>query len=83
VALVYYEHTTNVFEAISREKEIKKWRREKKNKLVGSMNPEWKDLSKDWGLDFSLPARCTYNVLWQAGVRNDVYPSCHFEGSYD
>jgi putative endonuclease len=51
--LVYYEHTTDVFEAIAREKEIKKWRREKKNKLVGTINPEWKDLSKEWGLDFS------------------------------
>jgi putative endonuclease len=51
--LVYYEHTTDVFDAITREKEIKKWRREKKNKLVESMNPEWKDLSKEWGLDFS------------------------------
>jgi putative endonuclease len=47
--LVYYEHTMDVFEAITREKEIKKWRREKKNKLVGTMNPEWKDLSKEWG----------------------------------
>ena len=47
--LVYYEHTTDVFEAIAREKEIKKWRREKKNKLVEEMNPDWKDLSKEWG----------------------------------
>jgi putative endonuclease len=51
--LVYYEHTTDVFDTIAREKEIKKWRREKKNKLVESMNPQWKDLSKEWGLDFS------------------------------
>jgi predicted GIY-YIG superfamily endonuclease len=29
-------------------KEIKGWRREKKNKLVESMNPEWKDLAADW-----------------------------------
>jgi putative endonuclease len=43
--LVYYEHTTDVFVAIAREKEIKKWRREKKNNLVISMNPDWKDLS--------------------------------------
>jgi hypothetical protein len=32
----------------SREKEIKGWRREKKNKLVESMNPTWKDLAADW-----------------------------------
>ena len=31
--------------AIKREKEIKKWRREKKKNLVESKNPSWKDLS--------------------------------------
>ncbi|MHB8339108.1 MAG: GIY-YIG nuclease family protein [Ignavibacteriaceae bacterium] len=42
--LVYYEHTSNVDAAIAREKEIKKWRREKKNKLIETNNPDWKDL---------------------------------------
>ena len=46
--LVYYEQGNDVHAAIAREKEIKKWRREKKNKLVMTMNPEWKDLSLDW-----------------------------------
>jgi putative endonuclease len=46
--LVYFEHMTDVLQAIAREKEIKKWRREKKNRLVESMNPEWKDLSAEW-----------------------------------
>ena len=45
--LVYYEHTNDVNAAIRREKEIKKWRREKKNKLIESMNPEWKDLAEE------------------------------------
>ncbi|UKL13524.1 GIY-YIG nuclease family protein [Dissulfurimicrobium hydrothermale] len=54
--LVYYEHTIDVHAAIAREKEIKKWRREKKDKLVMSMNPEWKDLSLEWEKDFSPPA---------------------------
>ena len=44
---VYYEDTNDVISAIEREKEIKKWRREKKNKLVESLNPEWKDLSSE------------------------------------
>ncbi|MFA6426134.1 MAG: GIY-YIG nuclease family protein, partial [Phycisphaerae bacterium] len=43
--LVYFEHTNDVNAAIAREKEIKKWRREKKNNLVIAVNPEWKDLS--------------------------------------
>lgn len=46
--LVYYEQTVDVISAISREKEIKKWRREKKNALVNGVNPEWRDLSLDW-----------------------------------
>jgi putative endonuclease len=44
--LVYFEETANVQSALSREKEIKKWRREKKNNLVISINPEWNDLSE-------------------------------------
>jgi putative endonuclease len=43
--LVYYESTTDVHSAIDREKEIKKWRRDKKNKLVIMNNPDWIDLS--------------------------------------
>ena len=46
--LVYYETFNDVKLAISREKEIKKWRREKKINLINSLNPEWKDLSEDW-----------------------------------
>jgi len=46
--LVYFEQFTNVEVAIAREKEIKGWRREKKNKLVESMNPGWKDLAANW-----------------------------------
>ena len=46
--LVYFEQFTNVETAIAREKEIKGWRREKKDKLVESVNPGWKDLAADW-----------------------------------
>jgi putative endonuclease len=46
--LVYFEDTEDVVAAISREKEIKKWRREKKNHLVNRMNAKWKDLSLEW-----------------------------------
>ena len=44
--LVYFEETVEVVEALTREKEIKKWRRDKKNKLVDSFNPGWKDLGE-------------------------------------
>jgi putative endonuclease len=49
--LVYFEHFSDIEMAIAREKEIKGWRREKKDKLVMSMNPDWADLSKGWGED--------------------------------
>ena len=39
--LVYYEEFKYVNDAISREKEIKSWTREKKNKLIESVNPKW------------------------------------------
>ena len=45
--LVYYEKTNDIMDALEREKEIKKWRREKKNELVHSLNPKWKDLSTE------------------------------------
>jgi len=44
--LVYFEETSDVNAALSREKEIKKWRREKKDSLVLNVNPEWRDLSE-------------------------------------
>jgi len=52
--LVYFEQTSDVNAAIQREKEIKKWRREKKNNLVVTSNPKWVDLSDGWPEDFSL-----------------------------
>jgi len=42
--LIYYEHFSHINQAIEREKEIKKWRREKKEALIKSFNPEWKFL---------------------------------------
>jgi putative endonuclease len=42
--LVYYEQTENVLSALEREKQLKKWRREKKTFLIEKENPEWKDL---------------------------------------
>jgi len=45
--LVYYETYSEIEEAQLREKRLKKWLRKWKKELVGKMNPEWKDLSKD------------------------------------
>jgi putative endonuclease len=43
--LVYHERFNDPRDAIAREKEIKGWRRQKKNALIERMNPKWADLS--------------------------------------
>ncbi len=46
--LVYFEVFGDVRSAITREKQIKHWRREKKSNLILSENPNWCDLSDGW-----------------------------------
>lgn len=41
--LVYAEEYRQIEEAIAREKEIKGWRRSKKDALVETLNPTWAD----------------------------------------
>ena len=43
--LVYFELHADMYEAIQREKRIKKWNREWKINLIEKMNPSWRDLS--------------------------------------
>ena len=45
--LVYFEKYSNPTEAISREKQLKGYKRFKKIALIEQMNPSWKDLSDD------------------------------------
>jgi len=45
--LVFYEHHKYVYNAIEREKEIKKWRREKKHSLIKTINSQWNDLYEE------------------------------------
>ena|SRR5579871_1900514 len=52
--LVYYEQYSLVIKAISREKELKGWRRDRKIALIVSKNPDWKDLSAAWGKPIKL-----------------------------
>ena len=42
--LVYFETTGDVNSAIEREKQLKSWKRQKKNDLINSVNPKWNDL---------------------------------------
>ena len=41
--IIYYEYFRNINDAISREKELKGWRREKKVALIEKSNPHWED----------------------------------------
>jgi putative endonuclease len=46
--LVHYEAFDDVRSAITREKRIKGWRRQKKIALIETTNPRWIDLSAEW-----------------------------------
>ena len=46
--LVYWESYDEVVRAINREKQLKRWRREKKEWLIARKNPRWQDLALDW-----------------------------------
>jgi putative endonuclease len=43
-SLVYLEQTNNMLAAITREKQLKWWRRKWKLALIEQSNPEWNDL---------------------------------------
>ena len=45
--LGYYESTNEINDAIAREKQIKRWRRQKKVLLIETVNPDWKDLARE------------------------------------
>jgi len=42
--LVYYEEHNDIGKAITREKQMKKWKRQWKIELIEKFNPQWKDL---------------------------------------
>ena len=43
--LAYFEHYQYIYDAIAREKALKKWNRAWKYRLIETMNPEWNDLA--------------------------------------
>ena len=45
--LLFYEQFQDVNQAIAREKELKGWKREKKEKLITSFNSDWRFLNDD------------------------------------
>src|SRR5438067_2780507 len=67
--LVYYERLQRFGNAIRREKQIKGWSRAKKIALIESMNPSWRDLSKD------LKTSSTPIIFGTIGIPRRVLPS--------
>jgi putative endonuclease len=55
--LVYYQRFPWVQVAIGREKQLKRWRREKKVALIERENPTSEDLSAEWGKPALLKVR--------------------------
>lgn len=49
--LVYYEVLPTIEQAVAREKQLKHFKREWKNQLVESINPDWKDLGNELTVD--------------------------------
>jgi len=45
--LVYFEHCDEIIVAIEREKQLKKWRREKKINLIKTLNSAFRDLYQE------------------------------------
>ena len=45
--LVYYEQGGDAVSAITREKQLKKWNRDWKVRLIEKTNPQWKDLYEE------------------------------------
>ncbi len=45
--LAYHEVTSDVYTALTREKQLKR-SRGKKVALIESLNPQWRDLAQDW-----------------------------------
>ena len=52
---VYFEQFQYIQDAITREKELKDWRRERKVELIERTNPSWTDLAEGWSRDIVTP----------------------------
>ncbi len=43
--LVWFETHADLYAALERERQVKRWRRAWKDELIAEVNPEWRDLS--------------------------------------
>ena len=49
--MVYYEVFDRLEDGVCREKQLKNWQRAWKEKLIRDLNPKWRDLAEDVGVD--------------------------------
>ncbi len=61
--LVYFEQCEDVCRMMEREKEIKGWRREKKNNLIKSVNPNLNDISDKLFRDNEITEQITEETV--------------------
>ena len=72
--LVYFESYRYVAAAIAREKQIKRWRREKKLALIEPKNPQYRDLAADWFEGHCFPtARSLHSGLTPLGRDDKLF----------
>ncbi|WP_336579926.1 hypothetical protein [Sphingopyxis witflariensis] len=61
--LVWFEQHATMDAPIQREKRIKKWNRQWKLDLIEKSDPDWRDLTQDFGFD---PPDCSgFPVAWE------------------
>ena len=72
--LLYFEQYQYVRDAIYREKEIKKWRREKKINLIKSTNPKLKDLSNELFDCYEISEKETNEIAME--LKNNYMMDC-------
>jgi putative endonuclease len=75
--LVYYEGHQDVQVAIAREKQIKRWRREKKISLIERLNPRWEDLAENWGREMRFRGQSLGRTPWIGVVTHAPSGSLH------
>jgi putative endonuclease len=75
--LVYFQSFQNAGDAVAREKQIKKWRREKKVALIEERNPAWEDPAQGWGqpTEMRVERKADSSRPVTSRVENDKAPS--------
>ena len=74
---IYFEQFSSIIAAIRREKEIKKWNRQKKEDLINQKYPDWKELVTEHGFkrEYKSFANQVDDLLRELKTRSGIPPS--------